>query len=465
MKIIKNLSTPAGLTESSTVEWKQSLSEIKEIVETVAAFSNTEGGNVFAGVSNNGEIAGVQIGKGTLENLANQISQHTDPKIHPRISVRKTAGKEVVVIHVRKSIDGLTLAFGRPYIRVGKTTMKMSKDEYERLILEKHGDKFQFDFQPCKSAGLKDIDPGKVQWFLNKAREMRGFDIPSKISVKEALERLDLLYKNKLTNAAVLLFGKNPQKYFAQASIRCGRLKGVSGGNFIDMKVIGGTIPQQREDVMKFIVEHIKHAVYFDANRRYDKWEYPLRALEEVVANALAHRDYLSNADIQLSIYDDRIELWNPGELPKPLTPNDLKRKHKSFPRNKLLADKLFLIKHIEQWGMGTNRVVDDMKQSNLPEPDFHNITGGFEVILTGPGRSFEKDIEKEKLHELNLNKRQQKAVDYMAKNGSISRSQYMAMNRVSHTIAHQELKELLEKKIVRTTGAGKYLKYELTQG
>jgi ATP-dependent DNA helicase RecG len=465
MEITKNLLSKIGQAESATVEWKQSLSEINEIVETIAAFSNTEGGKVFVGVSNIGKISGVQIGKGTLENLANQISQHTDPKIHPRIAIRKITGKDVIVINVRKSSDRLTLAFGRPYIRVGRATMKMSKDEYERSVLEKHRDKIQFDSQICKEAALKDIDKAKVEWFLQKARETRGFDVPVKVSIREALEKLDLLHKNKLTNAAVLLFGKNPQKFFTQAGIRCGRLKGVSGGNFIDMKVIGGTIPEQRENAMKFIVEHMRHAVYFDANRRYDKWEYPLRALEEVVANALAHRDYFSNSDIQLSVYDDRIEIWNPGELPKPLTPDDLRRKHKSFPRNKLLAGKLFLIKHIEQWGMGTNRVIEDMKQYNLPEPDFRNLSGGFEVILAGPGKSFEKEIEKEKLHELNLNDRQQKAIDYMVKNGSVSRSEYMAINQVSHTVAHKELKELLEKRIVKTKGAGKYLKYELTQG
>ncbi|MFC1520908.1 ATP-binding protein, partial [Elusimicrobiota bacterium] len=136
---------------------------------------------------------------------------------------------------------------------------------------------------------------------------------------------------------------------------------------------------------LKFIAENIKHAVYFDANQRYDKWEYPLRALEEVLNNALAHRDYFSNADIQLLIYDDRIEVWNPGELIKPLTPEDLKRKHRSIPRNKFLANRLFLIKYIEHWGMGTNRIVTEMRENGLPDPKFQNLSGGFDVTLHGP--------------------------------------------------------------------------------
>ncbi|MFH1823941.1 MAG: ATP-binding protein [Candidatus Firestonebacteria bacterium] len=172
-----------------------------------------------------------------------------------------------------------------------------------------------------------------------------------------------------------------------------------------------------------------------------------------------------SNAEIQLSIYDDRIEVWNPGELPKPLTTQDLKRKHKSIPRNKLLADRLFLIKFIEQWGKGTNRIIDEMRQSSLPEPEFQNLSGGFEVTLIGPGKSFEEEIEKQKLHKLEINERQRKAIKYVVEEKTISRQEYVRVNRISHTTAHKELKELVEKGVFRKKGAGKYIRYELTQG
>jgi ATP-dependent DNA helicase RecG len=213
---------------------------------------------------------------------------------------------------------------------------------------------------------------------------------------------------------------------------------------------------------MKFIMEHIRHGVFFDANKRYDRWEYPLRAVEEVLNNAFAHRDYFSNAEIQVSIYDDRIEVWNPGELPKPLTPKDLKRKHKSIPRNKFLADNLFLIKFIEQWDKGTNRIIAEMIQSNLPEPQFRNLSGGFEVILIGPGKSFEKKIEKEKLHELDLNKRQKKAIKYLKTNDIISTKIYMKLNKVSDKTAFLELKELLVRNILIREGRGRATIYKL---
>ncbi len=454
-----------GKGESTTLEWKQSLSEINEIIETVAAFSNTEGGRIIVGVSPQGEVLGVQTGKSTLEKMVNHIAQSTDPKIHPKVTTKNVDGKDLILIDVKESNDHLVLSFGRPFKRVGRSTVRMSKDEYEELIFEKHKNKLFFDETVCKGTTLKDINPNKVFWFLEKAKEEKRLVVPAKLTVKDALIRLNLFRDGKLTNTSILLFGKDPQKFFVQAKIRAARFKGTEGRDFLDMKVLEGTIPDLREKALAFIAEHIKHAVFFDANQRFDKWEYPFRALEEILNNALVHRDYWSNADTHLSIYDDRIEIWNPGELPKPLTPTLLMRKHLSIPRNRFLAERLFYIKYIEHWGQGTNRVVATMREEKLADPIFEELSGGFNVTLIGPGKTFEKTIEDEKLHKLDLNDRQKKAIKYIKDKGSITRHEYILINHVSHTIAHQELKGMLEKRILMTQSAGKYLNYRLTQG
>jgi ATP-dependent DNA helicase RecG len=457
-----NIQTVINRDESVKLEFKKSVGEWKEIVETISAFANTEGGQILVGISKSAKSFGVEIGKGTIERLTNQISLNIDPKIHPRITVEKIGKKQIIVIEVRESSDHLVLAFGRPFKRVGKSTLKMSKNEYERLILEKHKDKFHFDTQIHPKASIKDIDKEKLRWFLRKAKAERNFDIDPETSINEALSRLNLMQNKKPVNTAILLFGKNLQKYFPQIKIRAARFKGAEGLDYIDMKVLEGTIPELREKAMKFIMEHTKHGVFFDANRRYDKWEYPLRALEELLNNALAHREYSSTAEIQLSIYDDRIEVWNPGELLKPLTTEDLKRKHKSIPRNKTLADKLFLIKYIEQWGKGTNRVIEEMQENNLPDPKFQNLSGGFEATLIGPGKSFEKEIEKEKLHKLDINHRQKKAIEYVKKEGRITRPVYCQINDVGETYAKKEINFLIKKRVFRRVGQSKNTYYVL---
>jgi len=291
--------------ESETVEFKKSLSESKKIIKTISAFANTKGGKIFIGISNSGKAPGVEIGKDTVERLLNQITQNTDPKILPHITTDKINNKQIIIVKVKESSDHLVLAFGRPYKRVGKSTLLMSKDEYERLILEKHKDKLYFDSQICKEATLEDIDKEKIKWFLKKAKAERNLDIDYTASPSEALKRLNLLIDNKPTNAAILMFGKNPQRYFIQSEIRCARFKGIKAVKpFIDMKVINGSIYEQIDQAEKFILFNIKKAAWIEPGKieRQEKWEYPLDAIREAIINAIAHRDYYSSANVHISI-------------------------------------------------------------------------------------------------------------------------------------------------------------------
>ena len=192
-----------------------------------------------------------------------------------------------------------------PYKRVGKSTIKMSKDEYERLILEKHRDRLYFDSQICKEATLGDIDKEKIRWFLRKAKVERSLDIDSSASSTEALKRLNLLIDNKPTNTAILMFGKNPQRFFIQSEVRCARFKGIEAVKpFIDMKVINGSIYKQIDQAEKFILFNIKKSAWIEEGKieRQEKWEYPPDAIREAIINAIAHRDYNSPANMHISI-------------------------------------------------------------------------------------------------------------------------------------------------------------------
>ena len=127
---IKNL---ISKEESENLEFKSSLSESKEIIQTISAFANTKGGKIIVGVSNLKNILGINIGKDTVERLGNQISQNTDPKIYPSVTTEKIKDKFLIIIKIKESSDHLALAFGRPYKRVGKSTVRISKDEYEKI--------------------------------------------------------------------------------------------------------------------------------------------------------------------------------------------------------------------------------------------------------------------------------------------------------------------------------------------
>lgn len=406
---------------------------------------------IVIGVSDSGKVLGVEIGKDTIERLANQIPQNTDPKILPSITTRRVDKRFLIVIEVKESSDHLVLAFGRAFKRVGKSTIRMSKDEYESMILEKHKDKLRFDNEICNKASLKDIDEEKVRWFLKKANRDRNLSIDPEISVKEILQRLDLLNENKITNAAVLIFGKHPQKFFLHAEVKCARFKGGKPIKpFLDMKNFQGSIIDQADKALGFIFEHIPMKVYLNGKpEREERYDYPPDALREAIINAICHRDYRSFSQIQIRIFDDRIEIWNPGLLPYPLTLEDLRKEHKSIPRNPLIAKCLFLIKFIEQWGTGTNDIINLCLDWGLFEPSFKHITGDFVVIFKGT------TLTEEQMTKIGLNSRQKNTVGYLRKYGKINRQEYIKLNKVSAASAKRDLKRLVDKGILESQGSG----------
>ena len=180
MKIIE-----AG--ESETTEFKTSLAEWRDVVETISAFSNRGGGLIFVGVGDDYEIIGIDDGKSTLENLANQIKQNTDPVIYPSIRIEEIGSKPIIVVDVKEFEQKPVLAFGRGFMRVGKSSQKIGYEEIRRLALL--SSKVYWDGRVCEGAGLEDIDEGKVRWFLDLAKRERELDIREDATVDEVLMR------------------------------------------------------------------------------------------------------------------------------------------------------------------------------------------------------------------------------------------------------------------------------------
>lgn len=431
-------------------------------METVSAFSNTKGGKIVVGASNSGIILGTRIGKDTIEDLANKIVTNTDPKVYPKIAVEKIEKKNVIVIEVNESTDKLVLAFGRPFKRVGKSTIRMSKDEYETSILEKHKEKLRFDNQICENAKSNDINNDTVVTFLKKAKTKRGLDIKLDLSLKEILMRLKLIKDNKLTNSAILLFGKNPQSFFIQAEVKCVRFKGTGvTGTMIDMKDIGSNLIDQVIEVEKFIFSHISLTSWIENGKieRQEKWEYPPKAIREALVNSIAHRDYRSPSKVLVRIFDDRIEFWNPGKLPEGWTVETLKEKHESKPFNPLIARAFFWIKYIEEVGTGTNKIIDWCKEWGLPEPDFEYT--GTSVVTT-----FRKSkLTREYLGSLGLNERELKIIEHIKVNNRITSSVIQKMFNVRRKAANSYLKKLIDLGLIARKGAGKMVYYVFKVG
>lgn len=444
--------------ESGSIELKSSLSSIDEIVESVSAFSNTEGGRIIVGIDNSGRIIGVEIGKGTIEQLTNKIAQNTEPKIHPKITIEEIERKKIIVIDVNESLDKLALAFGKPFKRAGKSTVKMSKDEYERLILEKHKEKLQFDKQICEDAELEDIDKKKVRDYLKLREKNRNVSSKIKMPLSQFLTNVKAVSNKKPTNAGILFFAKNPLKFISHAQLRLVRIKGIKiYNNILDRLDCNGTLWEMVDQAEDFIRKNIRLLGFRTEKsfRREDRFDYPIRALREAIINGLIHRDYFNLADVRVFIFDDRIEIVSPGPFPKGVTPN--KPKHK--PVNKILSDLMYDIGYIEKYGSGIYLENELCLKNGNPKPVYEIDSIQTKVIF----KSQVKDVTVVELGERvleDLNERQRKAVGYIRENGSITKGKYMEINKISHKTAYEELKGMISKNVILRQGKGRATVY-----
>lgn len=442
-------------SESEDVEWKQSLGEWKEIVVAIAAMASLHGGQICVGVEPTGRVCGVELGKGTLEDLANKIAQSTSPRVVPSISSIKRDRKTIIVVSVPESTPKPVYAFDRPYRRSGKTNQRLSQEEAMRLFMSSRG--VTWDQSTIADATVaEDIDPALVRRFLLAARSERRWEVPDETAVDRVLRQLGLMQDGKLTVAAVLLFGRNPQRLLTQAMVRCARFKGTTEVHFLDMKVIQGDIVEQVGEVMSFIKRNTRMAAEIKGLRREETWEYPLEGLREAVVNAICHRDYASSANVQIRIFDDRLEVWNPGDLPEGMTVDDLRRPHESKPRNKLIANAFFLIKYIEQFGTGIQRILDDCRAQQLPEPNFEVRGHTFRSVFTPrePGIAPEEDTGR--------TDRQNKALKYIRQHGRITRAKYEEIGGLPVHTAKRELARMVKAGLIVRRGGGRSYWYEL---
>ena len=272
---------------------------------------------------------------------------------------------------------------------------------------------------------------------------------------------MSLLYHGHLSRAAVLLFGTQPQRFLGQSEVRCARFKGTQSLHFLDMKVIEGNIIDQVPTMLEFIQRHIRMVAEITPAHiaRQERWEYPLDALREALVNALCHRDYRDSGNVQVRIFDDRLEIWSPGPLPEGVAIADLSRTHNSHPRNHRIARAFFLIGYIEQWGTGTLRMRELCQEAGLPLPEFTETSNAFIVTFRT------SKLTEEYLEGLGLTPRQRAAVDYLRTHGQITTRAYVTLTSVSARTATADLRDLVVKGILTSVGKGRSLHYQLCNG
>ncbi|MBI2927888.1 MAG: DUF4062 domain-containing protein [Verrucomicrobia bacterium] len=244
-----------------------------------------------------------------------------------------------------------------------------------------------FDAAPCRGAALADLDPERMAWFLREARRARGFPLSENAESKELLVHLNLLHADVPTHAAVLLFGRLPQRFLISSEIKCAHFHGTDVAKPIpSYQVYKGTVFQLVDQAVDFVLSKINLAVGTRAASTQVpvSYELPPDAVREAIVNAVAHRDYTSTGSVQVMLFADRLEVWNPGTLSPSLTLQQLREPHGSFPANPLLAEPLYLAKYIERMGTGTRDMIRLCREAGLREPEYA-IRDGFVQTLRRP--------------------------------------------------------------------------------
>jgi predicted HTH transcriptional regulator len=342
-----------------------------------------------------------------------------------------------------------------------KTIPEFKNSVYESLIdfLRERGivGRERFDSAVCEEAILKDIDEDKVRLFMQAARQHRNFPLNLNAPIRDIFTHLNLLKSGKPTNAAILLFGKRPERFFLQAEVKCLHLHGTEMEKpFESYHIFKGSLFDQIDSALGFVLDRLRRPVIPEPGRAATSrpYEIPEFVIREAIVNAVAHRDYNSSASVQVNVFIDRIEIWNPGRLPSQLTIELLKKPHPSFPQNPLLCEPFYLSGYIERAGSGTLEMIKQCRNRGLPEPDFMQKMGHFITTIW-------KDIFTEKyLLELGLNERQLKAVKYVKEKGRITNKEYQELFDIKKRQATDDLKKLKNRGIfdrIGMTGKGTY--------
>jgi len=440
------------MSENQNIEYKSSWHD--DYLDWICGFANAQGGKIYFGKNNDGKVVGLKNSHELSEKIPNKIRNSMG--ITAEVNLLDEDGKTYIEIVVQPYSVPISIR-GRYFYRSGSVKHELTGAALNEFLLKKVGQ--TWDNMPEERATIADIDENTIKKYLRKAETGGRLPDTDGLTTEELLEKLRLSENGILKRAAIVLFGKDPGKFYPNTFVKIGkfedddftiRFQEVEEGNVIEVleKVL-------RTLDYKFLIKNIS----FEGMNRIETLEYPVPALREMLFNALIHRNYMG-APTQLRVYDNKLQLWNHGTLPVGITLDKLSKSHSSFPRNPILAEACFKGSYIDSWGSGIMKIVNSCKVAGLPAPTLEEDMGGFMVKL------FKDRFSKEQLERLGLNDRQMKAVEYIKTKGKITNAEYQEINNVSKRTATNDLSELVEQhKLLNNKGFGAGSYYELIIG
>ena len=385
--------------ESRTLELKKTTGELKDGMHSACAFLNTEGGWLIFGVAPKSlKIIGQEVTDKTQQEIAQALAG-LEPAVDVRVAyvdVPEHPGNKVIAMHFDGWVWGERphTFHGCPYYKVESTTKVMPQDMYDERIRAHQPQLYAWERLAADGVAMADLNENLIRNGIR--RGIDGGRIPESALYEptgDILAKWKLLKNGVPTNGAVLLFSNNIDEY-PQFTLRMARFIGTDKNSFRDNQRVEGNFFQLLDAGVAFCFKHLSLSgrITNHSLEREEQLEVPYHALREALINALCHRHWERyNLTISLAIYDDRIEIASPGIFPPQITPENIKEPHESYPHNLKVAEALYRMTYLENWGSGARRIMDACQAQGMETPTWSS-DGGF-VTITFKRPDFKSDI------------------------------------------------------------------------
>ena len=440
--------------ESETLEFKKSTAELTAVGEALCAFLNTQGGTVLIGVTPQGRLVGQDVSDGTQQEIAGMLRK-LEPSPDVEVRFWPLGGKDAIELRVRSA--GLEQPYvfdGRPFLRMGSTTVRMPQDSYHRRLLSRSHEQNRWELVATE-VEIDALRGDLIQSTVRRALETGRLTESGSTSPRDLLARLGLLRNGKVLRAAQVLFGTQFLPDFSQCQLKMARFRGDRKDEFVDQRQLHGCAFDMLDEAMLFLRRHLPVAGRVEPGlfERHDEPIYPPIALRESLVNAFCHRDYArSGGAVELAVFDHKLEIRSTGRLPEGITLPDLKTDHFSVPRNPLICNVFYLRGLVERWGRGTQTIIRLCLEAGHPEPEFLEDSGGLTVRFSPAAYSPPTRVDG------NLSNRQREILL------CLNRSQWVPFRQIrealKHVVADSTLREdlayLRNLGLVRSEGRGR---------
>ncbi|MCC8115336.1 MAG: putative DNA binding domain-containing protein [Bacteroidales bacterium] len=362
------------MSETQNIEYKESWRE--EYLKWICGFANAQGGSLYIGIADDQSIVGVTDAKRLMEDIPNKIVNYLG--IVADVNLHVQDNKEYIEIVVEPSPIPISFR-GAYHYRAGSTKQVLNGAALQQFLMRKMGRTWDDIERLPYNEDV--IDRGAIDYFLRKGIQANRIDSSlQNEDTHTVLDSLDLLAETgALKNAAILLFGKRPQKYFTGIQFKIGRF-GVDESDLLFDDIVEGNILQMADKVVELLKsKYLILPIHYEGMQRVAPLEVPEDALREMLYNAIVHRDQRGSG-IMMWVYDDHIELWNEGPLPENMNVDTLLKKHKSRQRNPKIARVFYLAGMIETWGRGIHKICKAFNESGMELPMFEETEGGVAV-------------------------------------------------------------------------------------